>query len=184
MCTLRYNVVCRPTCNMYARTLGVAPADIQDNWIGAVTGDPSHLDVTDAVVDTDQRHVPHQRQRSRGNGTGAEGTAHPRSLGEGDAAQMSLRLGFVRIGLRQGRPYQRHDVILMMPRRLAGEEAHPRRTDVRLAGIGQRFVRVRIGIVLQDADANLVGRSLDAQDGRLVAVRIVRGLVLHLRWQR
>ena len=147
-----------------------------------MAGDPSHLNVTDAMVDTDQRHVPHQRQRSSGNGTRAEGTAHPRSLGEGNAAQMSLRFLLVGIGLRQSRPYQRHDVILVMPRRLSGEKSHPGRTDIRLAGIGQRFVRFSSGIVLQDSDANLVGRSLDAQDDRLVAMGIVRGFVLHLGW--
>jgi len=71
-------------------------------------------------------------------------------------------------------------VILMMPCCFLGEKSLSCGGDVSFAGIGEGLVRLLMGIVAENPNADFVGRSFDSKDGCLT-VRIGADVVQRCR---
>ncbi|KAJ8575303.1 hypothetical protein ON010_g3911 [Phytophthora cinnamomi] len=128
------------------------------------TAAPLHRIGDHLGVATADRFVPQQRQHPRADGGRAQRPSHAGALGVADAVQLLRRDA----GLGQRRPHDAHHVVLVMPGRLARQEALARRGDVRLARVRQDL-RLAVCAVADDAYAQLVGAALDAH-GEHVAV--------------
>jgi len=131
--------------------LRVAPGHVQHHGIVGASDLASHLNVSDAVVDADQRLVPQQAQGARGDGDGLQRRAHPRPLGVADAVDVRD----ARVGLLQRAGHERRDPCAVVLGYVLRQEAFPRRRDVRVSDVGEHFGRLPRQ-VLDQAHAELV----------------------------
>lgn len=58
-------------------------------------------------------------------------------------------------------------MILMVPCRFFGQKALASGRNVSFTGVGESFVRLVVGIVAKDADADFIGRAFDSQNSGL-----------------
>ena len=144
--------------------LCVATADVEDDGVDGTRTDSAHFDMTDAMVDANNGHTPQLRECASAQGRGAEWGPHPGALCETNAVDL---IG-CDTGQGQGFAHQGCCVCLMVPGCFTRQKTLPRWGDEGFSRIGKdtkgfAFAVQRIvGRVLDDANAEFVGRSLQA----------------------